>query len=436
MPKISAVHARQILDSRGNPTIEVDITLDDGAFGRAAVPSGASTGSHEAVELRDQDPHLYLGKSVLHAIEHVNNEIAQFLANNDPMNQVGIDNEMILRDGTQNTGRLGANAVLGVSLALSKAVAASLKIPYYRYIAQLYQTIQEEMQFTVTPQSFEIPRPMFNVLNGGAHTSWETTDIQEFMIIPVQKKTFSEHLRMSSEIYHHLERVLDQKGYSTMVGDEGGFAPQLKSDEEAIEILLTAITNAGYKPGEEVAIGLDAAMSELWKDDHYEMKVHKQNYTSEQLISMWQEWLRQFPIISLEDGLAEDDWAGWNQLNATLGKQVQIVGDDLLVTNIERIQKAIDQQSCNALLMKVNQIGTLTESLQAIALSKHAGWQVIVSHRSGETEDSSIADIVVGTSAGQIKAGAPARSERLAKYNQLLRIEEELTRQPLDFIAG
>jgi len=426
MPTISQIHARQILDSRGNPTVEVDVHLDDGSMGRASVPSGASTGSHEVLELRDGDKNAYLGKGVEKAVEHINGEIAAFLANNDPFQQIDLDNEMVLRDGTNNDGRLGANAILGVSLAMSRAAAESLKIPYYQYIRKLYGELCSDFP-DLTMRPIGMPRPMFNVLNGGAHTNWQTTDIQEFMLIPLQKTTFAEHLRQCTEIYHHLAFVLSKKGLVTTVGDEGGFAPALKCNEEAVEVLLEAIEAAGYKPGKDVGIGLDPATSELWENGKYNFKVQKELKTTEQVIDMWTNWIRQYPIVSLEDGLAEDDWEGWQELNKKLGDKIQIVGDDLLVTNTDRIQKAIESDACNALLMKVNQIGTLTESLQAICAAQSADWGVIVSHRSGETEDTSIADIVVGTGAGQIKAGALSRTERLAKYNQLLRIEEELT---------
>ena len=424
MPKIASVHARQILDSRGNPTVEVDVALDDGAAGRASIPSGASTGTHEAVELRDQDQSTYLGKGVLRAVEHVNTEIADFLRNNDPDDQEMIDSEMILRDGTRDAGRLGANAILGVSLAVSKAVAASRKLPYYRYVRELYERVSGSHLTT-----WSLPRPMFNVLNGGAHTDWQTTDIQEFMIIPLRSGTFAEQLRWGAEIYHHLEKILEKQGYGTTVGDEGGFAPKVKNDEEALQLLHMAVEAAGYQPGKDVAFGLDAATSAMFHPDRekpYHLSVQKKDFSTSELVEQWVEWTSKYPIISLEDGLAEDDWAGWTQLANRLGNGLQLVGDDLLVTNLERIHKAAELKACNSLLMKVNQIGTLTESLQAIAAAKDQGWTVVVSHRSGETEDSSIADIVVGTQAGQIKAGAPARSERLAKYNQLLRIEEEL----------
>ncbi len=430
MPTISQILARQILDSRCNATVEVDVHLDDGSMGRASVPSGASTGVHEVLELRDDDKTKYLGRGVEKAVDHINGEIATFLANNDPFNQVDLDNEMILRDGTANDGRLGANAILGVSLAISRASAESLKIPYYQYISQLYGQICSQFP-ELQSKAMSMPRPMFNVLNGGAHTNWQTTDIQEFMLIPLQKTTFAEHLRQCTEIYHHLAFVLTQRNLVTTVGDEGGFAPALKCNEEAIEVLLLAIEAAGYKAGTDIGIGLDPATSELWENGKYNFKVEKKIKNTEEVIAMWEDWVRQYPIVSLEDGLAEDDWEGWEELNKRLGKKIQIVGDDLLVTNTERIQKAIENEACNALLMKVNQIGTLTESLQAICAAQSAGWGVVVSHRSGETEDTSIADIVVGTGAGQIKAGALSRTERLAKYNQLLRIEEELTTRGL-----
>ncbi len=425
MPTISGIHARQILDSRGNPTVEVDVHLDDGTMGRASVPSGASTGIHESVELRDGNPKEYLGKGVEKAVSHVNDELTQLLLGHDPFQQFQIDNEMVIKDATANDGRLGANAILGVSLAVSKAAAASLKMPYYQYISHLYK---QAGQFFpgLTSHPLSLPRPMFNVLNGGAHTNWQTTDIQEFMLIPLKKNSFAEHLRQCTEIYHHLAAVLNQRNLITMVGDEGGFAPHLRSNEEAIEVLLIAIEQAGYKVGTDVGLGIDAASSELWEDHVYHFRAEKKKKDTAQVIEMWEDWVRQYPIISLEDGLDEDDWEGWQELYSRLGNKIQIVGDDLLVTNTERIQQGIDKHACNALLMKVNQIGTLTESLQAICLSQTAGWGVIVSHRSGETEDTSIADIVVGTGAGQIKAGALSRSERLAKYNQLLRIEEEL----------
>ncbi len=430
MPNILAIHARQILDSRGAPTVEVDVELDDGSMGRASVPSGSSKGSHESLELRDHQSR-YFGQSVETAIHLINTDIAAFLQNNDPFQQVDLDNEMVLRDGTPDLHNLGANSILGVSLAISKAAAASLHIPYYRYIRTLFKDIDHSLapddeDMVKLDHSFVLPRPMFNILNGGAHTGWQTTDIQEFMIVPLTAPNFAEALRWGDEIYHALKQAIAEKGYSTMVGDEGGFAPALKSNEEAIELLLTAIQNAGYKAGEQIGIAIDPATSELWNDGQYRFRIQKLTLGSDQLIDMWKSWVRQYPIISLEDGLAEDDWEGWTNLNRELGSQIQIVGDDLLVTNLERIQQAIEKNACNCLLMKPNQIGTLTESLLAIKVARLAGWRVVVSHRSGETEDTSIADIAVGTNAGQIKTGAPSRSERMAKYNQLLRIEEEL----------
>jgi enolase len=433
MPKITQIHARQILDSRGNPTVEVDVELSDGSTGRASVPSGASTGAHEAVELRDNDPDVYNGKGVEKAVEHVNTEIAQFLQDNDPLDQLTIDSEMILRDGTKNAGRLGANAILGVSLAVSKATANSLKIPYYAYIHQLYQSVIAKMcsdkPLGQVGHKIGLPRAMFNIMNGGAHTDWQSTDIQEFMIVPLTAQSFEEQLRWGTEIYHQLEHVLKNKGYNTLVGDEGGFAPQVKNDQEALELILTAIDQAGYSAGDQIGIAIDVAASQFWHDKKYKLPIQKQTHTTDELIDIWADWVRQYPIVSLEDPLAEDDWQGWQDITWQLGEKLQIVGDDLLVTNLERINKAIEQESCNCLLMKLNQIGTLTESVEAICAAQQAGWGVVVSHRSGETEDDSIADIVVGTNAGQIKAGAPSRGERLVKYNQLLRIEEELDKK-------
>src|SRR5579859_969006 len=429
MATISSIHARQILDSRGNPTIEVDVELDDGSLGRASIPSGSSTGSHESLELRDGNPKYFQGKSVIHAEENINNHIAGFLNGRDPFDQIEIDSEMVVQDGTKNLSIFGANAILGVSLAVSKAAANSLKVPYYQYIHQLFNKIKRggQGEDSVDDVKLHLPTPMFNVLNGGTHTDWESTDVQEFMIVPLLPATFAEHLRWCTEIYHRLGEVLKENGHNTTAGDEGGFAPHVRSDQEAIEFILTAIERAGYKAGTQIGIAIDAAASQFWKDDHYELRVQKKKLTGAQMISMWESWLNQFPIIALEDGLAEDDWENWQHLTAQIGQKTQVVGDDLLVTNLERIAIAIEKNACNSLLMKVNQIGTLTESLQAVAAAKNAGWKVVVSHRSGETEDTSIADIVVGTNAGQIKAGAPAHSERLAKYNQLLRIEEELT---------
>ncbi|PIR58872.1 MAG: phosphopyruvate hydratase [Candidatus Pacebacteria bacterium CG10_big_fil_rev_8_21_14_0_10_56_10] len=422
--RLSSLHARQILDSRGNPTVEVEAELTDGSQGRAAVPSGASTGRHESVELRDNNPRRYHGKSVERAVRIVNEQLREFLIDNDVGNQTAVDQELVMRDGTDNLGRFGANSILAVSLAISKAAAASLGLPYYRYIRQLMSELDGQ------PARRRLPTPMFNVINGGAHTGWQTTSFQEFMLVPLAGKTFADKLEMGSELYHQLETVLKEAGLQTMVGDEGGFAPQLHSDEQALELLLAAITRLNLKPGEDVAIALDPAMSELYQDGQYLLKNLPESSdrvrSTAQLIEQWQDWVERYPIISLEDGLAEDDWAGWVTLNERLGDRLMIVGDDLLVTNPGRIEKAITERACNALLMKVNQIGTLTESLQAVRLAQRAGWQVVVSHRSGETEDTSIADIAVGAGAGYVKVGAPARGERTAKYNQLLRIEEQL----------
>lgn len=425
MPEIVSLNARQILDSRGNPTIEVDATLSDGSIGRAAVPSGASTGVHESLELRDHRKSYYLGKSVEDAIKNVERKIFPFLRDFDPLQQLTIDNEMVQRDGSDNLKNLGANAILSVSLAVSKAAALSLHQPYYIYIHQLYQQVMQKFgQEHVA--GLQVPTPLFNVLNGGAHTNWQSTDIQEFMLVPLKKARFAEQLRWCSEVYHHLAEVLQKAGFATTVGDEGGFAPHVTSDSQAIEFILQAIEKAGYKPGVEIGIGIDAAASQFWQKDHYQLKMQKKEFNSEELTAFWTGWIKKYPIVLLEDGLAEDDWSGWQLLNHKLGNQVSIVGDDLLVTNLARMEIAIEKNACNSLLMKVNQIGTLSESLLAAATARAHHWQVVVSHRSGETEDTSIADISVGISADKIKAGAPAHSERTAKYNQLLRIEEEL----------
>jgi len=426
MPSLVSLHARQILDSRGNPTIEVEATLTDGAKGIASIPSGASTGSHESIELRDKDPAHYGGKSVEQAVAHVNQEIAPILINNDLFNQTAIDNELVLRDGTSNLARWGANAILGVSLAVSKAAATSVHLPYYRYIRALYNL--EAAQTKITPElhSFSMPTPMFNVMNGGAHTDWQTTDFQEFMIVPQKKLRFAQALEQGVAVYHQLEKVLAEKNYSTLVGDEGGFAPSVETNQAAMELLLTAISEAHFVAGQDIGVALDAAMSELYSNHHYTLKIENKTLTTDEMIAFWHHWLEKYPIMSLEDGLAEDDWSGWMTLSHELQNKIMVVGDDLLVTNPERIQRAISSQACNSLLMKVNQIGTLTESLKAIHLARSAGWKIIVSHRSGETEDTSIADIAVGVGAEYVKMGAPARSERTAKYNQLLRIEEEL----------
>lgn len=411
---IEEVFARQILDSRGNPTIEVEVTLIDGSWGRAAVPSGASTGIHEALELRDGDVNYYGGKGVQKAVENVNATIAETLLGMDALNQRAIDRTLKELDGTPNKSKLGANAILGVSLAVAKAAAAALGIPLYRYIGGVYAHI--------------LPVPMMNILNGGVHSAWQSTDAQEFMIMPLGASSFVEALRWGSEIYQSLKKVLKEHGYITLVGDEGGFAPALKANVEAVELILEAIEKAGYKPGEQVAIALDPAASEFYEAESglYLLRKEGKKYTSEELVRFWQSWVEQYPIVSIEDGLAQDDWEGWKLLTQTLGGRIQIVGDDLLVTNPERVRRAIRERSANALLVKLNQIGTLTETIEAVELCHRAGWRAVTSHRSGETEDTTIADLSVALNTGQIKTGAPARSDRVAKYNQLLRIEEDL----------
>lgn len=411
---IEAITAQEILDSRGNPTIEVEVILADGSWGRAAVPSGASTGVHEALEMRDGDKSRYLGKGVLKAVDNVNNDIAEALVGWDALEQKAIDMTMLELDGTPNKSRLGANAILGVSLAIAKAAANALGLPLYRYIGGVYAHI--------------LPVPMMNILNGGAHTAWQSTDAQEFMIMPLGAPTFSEGLRWGAEIYHSLKSVLKARGYPTLVGDEGGYAPPLKANVEAVEVILEAIEKAGYKAGEQVCIALDPAASELFDEESRKYNLRKEGkmMTSEELVAFWKSWIDQYPIVSLEDGLAQDDWEGWKMLTAELGDRIQIVGDDLLVTNPERVRRAIRERSCNALLVKLNQIGTLTETIEAVETCHRAGWRAVTSHRSGETEDSTIADLVVALNMGQIKTGAPARSDRVAKYNQLLRIEAEL----------
>ncbi len=413
MTFIEAIQAREILDSRGNPTVEVEVLVSDGAIGRAAVPSGASTGVHEAVELRDGDPDRYNGKGVLKAVENVNQILAEELLGADALDQVAIDEYMIELDGTANKSRLGANAILGVSLAVAKAGAEALGLPLYRYLGGV--------------GARTLPVPMMNILNGGKHAV-NSTDFQEFMVMPVGASTFAEALRWGSEIYHSLKKVLHEQGHSTNVGDEGGFAPSLGGNVKAVEVILQAIERAGYRPGEDVFLALDPATSELYDPESglYKLAIEGRELSSEELAELWADWVSRFPIISLEDGMAEDDWEGWKLLHAKLGDKVQLVGDDLLVTNVQRIRRAIQEKACNALLCKVNQIGTLTESIAAMEMSQRAGWAVVVSHRSGETEDTTIADIAVAFNTGQIKTGAPARSDRVAKYNQLLRTEEEL----------
>ena len=412
MPLIDQVTAREILDSRGNPTVEVDVRLDDGAFGRAAVPSGASTGVHEALELRDDDKKRFGGKGVLKAVQNVNTVIADELAGWDAREQEAIDALLIGLDGTPTKSNLGANAILGASLAVAKAAAESQHVPLYRYLGGVHGKV--------------LPVPMLNILNGGAHTGWQSTDLQEFMIAPTGAATFAEALRWGAEIYQSLKKVLKDKGLSTNVGDEGGFAPALKSNAEAIEVILQAIEKAGYKPGDQVFIALDPAASEFYDDGKYNLRKEGRVLTGAQMVDFYADYCSKYPIISIEDGIAEDDWDTWVALAKRLGDKIQLVGDDLFVTNVERLKKGIALGAANSILIKLNQIGTLSETLSAIEMAHRAGWTAMVSHRSGETEDTTIADLVVATNAGQIKTGAPARSERVAKYNQLLRIEEEL----------
>lgn len=411
---ITDVWAREILDSRGNPTVEVEVELEDGTRARAAVPSGASTGENEAVELRDGDNARYMGKGVLKAIENVNNVISEEVIGFDAQDQVGIDKMMIELDGTPTKSKLGANAILGVSLAVARAAAQSLGLPLYRYIGGTNARI--------------LPVPLMNILNGGKHAD-NNVDPQEFLLMPIDAPSFAEALRMGVEIFHSLKSVLKKKGYNTAVGDEGGFAPSLKSNEEAIEVILEAIGKTNYKAGEQVYIGLDPAASEFYNDERKRYifsKSDKSERTSEQMVQFWENWVRQYPIASLEDGMAENDWDGWKMLTDALGKKIQLVGDDIFVTNVEYLAKGIEKGIANSILIKVNQIGTLTETLDCIEMAKRAKYTTVLSHRSGETEDTTIADIVVATNAGQIKTGSASRTDRIAKYNQLLRIEEEL----------
>jgi enolase len=409
------VRAREILDSRGNPTVEVDVLLDDGSFGRAAVPSGASTGAHEAVELRDTKAKRYMGKGVEGAVKNVNDIIACEVAGMDATAQEDVDRLMIELDGTPNKGKLGANAILGVSLAVAKAAADSAGLPLYRYLGGCNANI--------------LPVPMMNILNGGRHAD-NNVDFQEFMIMPKGAESFQEALRMGAETFHTLKKVLASKGYSTSVGDEGGFAPSLKSNEEALEVIMDAITKAGYKPGKDIAIALDPASTEMFdektKTYSFFKSAPKKKVSSDEMIKHWQKWADKYPIISIEDGLAEDDWAGWAKLTKTIGDRVQLVGDDLFVTNTKRLEKGIEQNSANSILIKLNQIGTLTETFEAINMAKRAGWTAVISHRSGETEDSTIADLAVAAGVGQIKTGSACRTDRICKYNQLLRISEDL----------
>jgi enolase len=414
MSYISEIFARQILDSRGNPTVEVDVITDEGALGRSAVPSGASTGIHEAVELRDGDKKKYAGKGVLKAVKNVNDIIAPALLGYDAADQTGIDQMMIELDGTPNKGKLGANAILAVSMAVAKAAAEEAALPLFRYIGGT--------------NARTIPIPMMNILNGGAHAD-NKIDFQEFMVMPVGAPSFSEGLRWGVEIFHALKTVLKKKGYSTNVGDEGGFAPNIQSNEEAIETVLTAIGAAGYKTGSQIVIAMDAANSELWDSKKKKYVFHKSSgkeMSSEQLVKYWASWVKQYPIASIEDGMAEDDWNGWKMLSESVGDKCQLVGDDLFVTNVTRIQQGIDKGIANGLLVKVNQIGTITETINAVTLAQHNGYNTIMSHRSGETEDTTIADLAVALNCGQIKTGSASRTDRMAKYNQLLRIEEML----------
>ncbi|GHU01239.1 enolase [Alphaproteobacteria bacterium] len=411
MTEIIDIHARQILDSRGTPTVEVDCTLDTGAFGRAAVPSGASTGAHEAVELRDGDKKRYGGKGVLKAVNAVNNEIADRVIGMDSLDQIAIDNEMIRLDGTENKGRLGANAILGVSLAVAKAAAEDCGLPLFAYIGG--------------PQAHVMPVPMMNVLNGGKHAD-NPIDIQEFMIMPVGAKNIAEAVRMGSEVFQALKSQLKKAGYNTNVGDEGGFAPAVKTTHEALDFIMKAIEGAGYKTGDEVALAMDCASTEYFRAGKYVMEGEGKTFTSEQMVRYLADLVAKYPIRSIEDGCAEDDWAGWKMLTEALGSRVQLVGDDLFVTNPKRIARGIDEKISNSVLVKVNQIGTLTETIRAVEMAHRAGWTTVMSHRSGETEDATIADLAVALGTGQIKTGSMSRSDRIAKYNQLIRIEEEL----------
>lgn len=413
-PIIEHITAREILDSRGNPTVEVEVILEDGSWGRAAVPSGASTGVHEALELRDDDKNRYGGKGVQKAVENANEQIANQLVGKDATGQKDLDMQMIDLDGTPNKSNLGANAMLGTSLAVAKAAANFLGLPLYRYIGGVYAHI--------------LPVPMLNILNGGAHTGWQSTDAQEFMVMPLGAQSFAEGLRWGSEIYQSLKKVLKEHGYTALVGDEGGYAPALKTNAEAVEVILEAVEKAGYKAGEQVSIALDPAASEFYETNTglYNLRSEGKKLDSEQMVSFWKSWVDQYPIVSIEDGLAQDDWDGWKLMTAEVGDKIQIVGDDLLVTNPDRVRRAIKEKAANALLVKLNQIGTLTETIEAVEVCQRSGWRAVTSHRSGETEDATIADLAVALNMGQIKTGAPARSDRVAKYNQLLRIEEEL----------
>ena len=410
--EITQVFGREILDSRGNPTVEVEVWLECDSMGRAAVPSGASTGVHEALELRDGDKSRYGGKGVLKAVEHVNEEIAEVLFGMDALDQAGIDKAMLDLDGTPNKSKLGANAILGASMAVARAAADAVGLPLYRYLGGVGARV--------------LPVPMMNIMNGGAHANWQGTDLQEFMIAPVGAANFREAVRWGAETYHALKAVLKSKGYATGVGDEGGFAPTLKTNAEAVELIVTAIQKAGYKPGEDICIALDPASSGFYEDGLYNLRTEGRKVTSAEMVAMYADWVKKYPIVSIEDGLAEDDWEGWALLNQTIGNQIQLVGDDIFVTNVERIARGITEKTANSVLIKLNQIGSLTETIDAIQMAFKAGWTAMVSHRSGETVDSFIADLTVAMGTGQLKTGAPARSERVEKYNQLMRIEDEL----------
>lgn len=412
MSIIQSVHAREILDSRGNPTVEVEIILKDGAFGRAAVPSGASTGIHEALELRDGDKNRFGGKGVLKAVENINGPIRTAVLGADALDQRAVDNAMLVLDGTSNKSKLGANAILGVSLAAARAAADSKQMPLYRHLGGETANL--------------MPVPMFNILNGGVHANWQGTDLQEFMIAPIGAPNLREAVRWGSEVYQTLKSVLKEAGYSTGVGDEGGFAPALKSNAEALDLIVTAITKAGYDPGEEIVLALDPAASGFYESGLYNLRTEKRKVTSEQMVALYKEWAGRYPIRVLEDGLAEDDWDGWKILNQSIGNEIELVGDDLFVTNVERIARGIKENVANSVLIKLNQIGTLTETIAAIDMARKAGWGAMVSHRSGETVDSFIADLTVAMGTGHLKTGAPCRGERVEKYNQLMRIEEEL----------
>ena len=409
---IERIWAREILDSRGNPTVEVEVWLECGAFGRAAVPSGASTGVHEALEMRDGDPARFGGKGVLQAVQHVNAELADALLGFDALDQAGLDQRMIALDGTPNKNRFGANGLLGVSLAAARAAAEAVGLPLYRYLGGISANL--------------LPVPMLNILNGGVHANWQGTDLQEFMIAPVGAANFREALRWGSETYQSLKSVLKKKGFTTGVGDEGGFAPALKTNAQAVELILEAIEKAGYQPGRDICIALDPASSGFFEDGLYNLRTEGRKISSEQMVALYADWVKKYPIIVIEDGLAEDDWEGWKLLNKTLGDRVELVGDDLFVTNVQRIARGIEENAANGVLIKLNQIGTLSETIAAITMAHKAGWGAMVSHRSGETVDSFIADLTVALGTGHLKTGAPARGERVEKYNQLMRIEEEL----------